>query len=431
MGKSINGKELGKGIVQDKNGIFRARFVDRFGKTQVMRSASLTELRKKLMEAKYEDYSKNNLANPELTVAEWYKNWMEIYEVDIRDSTRHQYNKMFDKVKDDLGSVKMKDLNTTIIQQALNNLPSDAYRQRIRSILHSMFEKAVDDNILTRNPAKKARWNVKHDSKIPKIPMTYEQEEIFLDYIYRPRNKQGKLEHVELFEFMLETGMRLGEATGLEWKNVDFEEGIIYVNTNLVTTMAVEPDGTVKGRYPRFHYPKTEMGKRKIPMTQRARELLLFEKERDAKIKKDNKALEGFEDLVFVTWVNTPIYDDTVRRTLQKLSKEIRDIHPDFPSVSPHILRHTFATRCVEHGMNIKTLQNILGHTNFKTTMDTYTHTTDDILVSEIKKFEERKLGINSKSEDDTNSFEQCKEEIDRFMHSEMYAKDSPYEPKN
>ena len=56
----------------------------------------------------------------------------------------------------------------------------------------------------------------------------------------------------------------------------------------------------------------------------------------------------------------------------------------------PHILRHTFATRCVENGMNIKTLQKLLGHTNFKTTMDIYSHTTDDVLYEEMKKFEHR-----------------------------------------
>lgn len=99
MGKSLNGKELGKGIVQDKNGVFRARFVNRFGKTVVIRSASLTEIRKKLMESKYEDYSKSNLSNPELTLAEWYNIWMETYEISIRDSTRHQYDKMFEKLK--------------------------------------------------------------------------------------------------------------------------------------------------------------------------------------------------------------------------------------------------------------------------------------------------------------------------------------------
>lgn len=160
--------------------------------------------------------------------------------------------------------------------------------------------------------------------------------------------------------------------------------------------MAVEADGTKKGRYPRFHYPKTEMGKRKIPMTERARELLMKEMERDKVIKAAHKPKEGFEDLVFVTWLNTPVYDDTVRRSLSKVTQELRKIDPEFPNVSPHILRHTFATRCVENGMNIKTLQKILGHTNYKTTMDIYTHVTDDVLFKEIKKFEDR----NNKKED-------------------------------
>lgn len=123
---------------------------------------------------------------------------------------------MYNKVKDDIGFIKMKDLNTTTIQKALNNLPSDAYRKRVRSILHSMFQKAVDDNIIDRNPARKAVWDVQHDAKRIKQPMTLEQEKLFVDYIYRPRVKQSQLEHAELMEFMLETGMRLGEATGLE-----------------------------------------------------------------------------------------------------------------------------------------------------------------------------------------------------------------------
>ena len=166
MGKSLNGKELGKGITQSKDGRFLGRFVNRFGKTECIRCRNLAELRRRMDEAKYKDYSKKNLANHELSVDEWYKIWMEIYEISIRDSTRHQYDKMYNKVKEDIGFIKMKDLNTTTIQKALNNLPSDAYRKRVRSILHSMFQKAVDDNIIDRNPARKAVWNVQHLSLI-------------------------------------------------------------------------------------------------------------------------------------------------------------------------------------------------------------------------------------------------------------------------
>ena len=62
-----------------------------------------------------------------------------------------------------------------------------------------MFQKAVDDNIIDRNPARKAVWNVQHDAKRIKQPLTLEQEKLFVNYIYRPRVKQSQLEHAELW----------------------------------------------------------------------------------------------------------------------------------------------------------------------------------------------------------------------------------------
>lgn len=79
--------------------------------------------------------------------------------------TRHEYIKMYDKVENEIGSIKMKDLTITAVQKALNTLPSDPYRKRVRSILHRMFECALDDGMLERNPARKAVWNVTHDPK--------------------------------------------------------------------------------------------------------------------------------------------------------------------------------------------------------------------------------------------------------------------------
>ncbi len=122
-------------------------------------------------------------------------------------------------------------------------------------------------------------------------------------------------------------------------------------------------------------------------MTEHVREILLYEKQRDELIAKKYPPLEGFEELVFVSWLNKPIYDDVVRRILRKFTMELRELYDvSFPNVSPHILRHTFATRCVEKGMNLKVLQSILGHADFETTMNTYTHTTDDVLVNEMFK---------------------------------------------
>lgn len=323
MGKSLTGKELGTGIVQSKDGRFLGRFINRFGETVNIRSNSLSELKKALIDAKYKDYAKKSLANPNMTVREWFNIWLETYEVNLRDSTRHNYVSMFDKMDADIGDVKMKDLCLTKVQQTLNNLPSDQYRKRARSLLHGMFEKAVDDCVLDRNPARKAQWNVRRDPKAVKKPLTIEQEKFFVDYIYKPRWRSDHLEQAPMLEFLLETGLRLGEVMGLQWKYVHLEEGYFEVVTNLVTTPGIDENGNKQGRFRRFHYPKTEMGKRKVPLTQRAKEILEEQKVRKRQINKSVPPMEGFEDIVFVTWNNTPLYDDTVRRALRVICAEI------------------------------------------------------------------------------------------------------------
>ncbi len=387
MGKSLKGKELGKGITQRKDGNYQARFIDSFGKVSYVYADCLSDIYKKLDEAKFCSENMSLVKNPSITLDSWYAQWMQIYGVRLRDSTRHQYNKMYDKVKDDIGHYKLKDINLNIVQKALNGLPSDAYRQRVRTMLLALFERALDNDYVLKNPVKATVWKIDNAPKQDKTPMNVEQEKLFLEHIYKPRVKHEKIEHVELIEFMLRTGMRLGEATGLTWDDIDFDNCIIHVRKNLVTTLGMEVDGTRKKRHPRFHKPKTESSYRKVPMTERVREILLYEKQRDELIAKKYPPLEGFEELVFVSWLNKPIYDDVVRRILRKFTMELRELYDvSFPNVSPHILRHTFATRCVEKGMNLKVLQSILGHADFETTMNTYTHTTDDVLVNEMFK---------------------------------------------
>ena len=80
----------------------------------------------------------------------------------------------------------------------MNDLKTDACRKGVRSLLHCMVEKAVDDDILMKNPTKNTSWTVTHDPRVLKVPMTYPQEKLFVQHLYAPRVKQAKLEHVEL-----------------------------------------------------------------------------------------------------------------------------------------------------------------------------------------------------------------------------------------
>lgn len=388
MGKSLKGKELGVGITQRKDGIYQARYINNQGKKSYVYANNLTAIRKKLDKAKYDDEVLSLVKTPNITVDEWFELWMSIYCSNIRDTTRYQYSKMYNKIKEDIGYRKLKSINLNIIQNILNDLPSDAYRKRVRSILYTMFERAVDNDYIRKNPVKAAIWKIDDTPKKKQTPMTAEQEEKFVSYIYKPRYRSSQVEYAELFEFMLQTGMRVGEASGLTWDCVDFEKSVITVNKTLATSAGKDKEGKRIGRYPRFHKPKTKDGNRTIPMTKRAKEILLIQKEKDNNINKTIQPLEGFENLVFVSYVNKPIYDDCIRRMLKKVLEELKKEDSDFPDLHPHILRHTFATRCIEKGVNYKTLQTIMGHSDFAITLNVYSHTTNETLFNEMKKIE-------------------------------------------
>lgn len=103
---------------------------------------------------------------------------------------------------------------------------------------------------------------------------------------------------------------------------------------------------------------------------------------------KGYEATEGYEDLVFTTTKNAPISPRDTTVVMTFITERIRKKRPDFEPVTPHTLRHTFATRCIERGMNPNTLQIILGHSTIQLTMNLYCHVTGDMLISEMSKFE-------------------------------------------
>ena len=116
-------------------------------------------------------------------------------------------------------------------------------------------------------------------------------------------------------------------------------------------------------------------------------------------VNQGKEPLEGYEDLVFFTKNNKPTTQFLVGECIEGIMRKIHKHNPDliFERVTPHCFRHTFATRCLENGMNIKTLQRILGHADIRTTMNTYCHVTDDELYSAMSAFEQKGI-LNTNS---------------------------------
>ena len=249
--------------------------------------------------------------------------------------------------------------------------------QKAHSIIYQLFENAVMDNIIRVNPASNAFRNFRKTAELNpacREPLTVEQQELFIDYIYASE-KYNRM--ANLFTMLLGTGMRIGEALGLRWCDCDFEEGIIHVTHALLYKQG--EDGNY--RY-RISAPKTEAGFREIPMFDEVKAALQRERGK-RKSKKKKFVVDGCSDFVFLNnngqvYTQSFVYDTiqgiTTSYNKEEYAKALEEKREPcyLPKISAHILRHTFCTRMCEQNINIKVLQDVMGHRNIRTTMETY-----------------------------------------------------------
>lgn len=166
--------------------------------------------------------------------------------------------------------------------------------------------------------------------------------------------------------FALYTGCRKGEVMGLQWKDVDFDEGIIHINKQLTRHYNLdEATKTVLD----ISEPKTKFSVRDIYMFPSFAKEFKEYKERMFRWKQENKFIHSEEDFVFVGVKNKPIEP----RVFYKYYQEVME-QAGIEGANFHTLRHTFATRCIENGMDILMVSRTLGHSNVSTTLNKYSH---------------------------------------------------------
>ena len=369
MGKSLNGKELGKGISQRKDGLYQGRFVNRFGKKQTLYAKTLKDIRQKLRNAQYEDEKALNVVTKEITLDEWYKVWMATCKKNCRESTQATYAGQYKRVQKALGWRKLTSLNLIIIQQAINELGTDNQRKETKKILVDMLSKAVDADLLIKNSARMVNTVISKEEKKERRVLTIRETSIFLEYT-------KDTFYYDLYILALETGMRIGELMGLKWSEIDYDKSVLYVRRSLCYFRR-------DGKYVfEWHDTKTHNSKRVIPLTKQAVKALKRQwiRRQSILLKNASEVQEEYRDLIFVTKNNRPTQQFIVAECIDVAIRRIRKDYPEFERFSPHCFRHTFATRAIERGMQPKILQKLLGHGSLQTTMDLYCHVTEDTL---------------------------------------------------
>lgn len=384
---------LPAGITKRKDGRYQGRFTFQ-GKRYTFYDKDLKVLKKRLADAKYEAEHGLYCTGGQITLNTWYLTWLQEYKsVMVKDSTLLLYTTSYERyIKDCIGNSQLKEIRTIQIQKLYNDLQktglSTGTIQIVHAVLFNMFKLAIKNDMLVKNPCYGAELP-RSEKKEPRV-LTQNEQAMFLDAI------RGNY-YERLLKLALGTGLRIGELLGLTWNDIDFDNALITVNR----TLLYMKNPTTKKYGFIYQTPKSRTSKRTVPLIPSLVVLLKEQRKYQQILSRVRGSawtpLKSMKDLVFTTKNGTPIQEVYIVKCLSAITLKINQMEfmqaayekrepVPFEKITPHTLRHSFATRAFENGLAPKTVQELLGHSNINLTMNLYTHVTHDIKVREMEK---------------------------------------------
>lgn len=380
---------LRTGESQRPNGSYSYRWTDKHGKRHSLYAPTLEELREKEKEVQKDNIDGIKAESRYVTVNEMFDLWVQIKR-GLKDNTFQNYKYMYNTfVRPEFGKNRISNLKKSDVKRFYNHLADERGLQastidNIHTILHQIFEMAVDDAYIRANPSNNVLKELKqsHVFKTEKRrALTKAEQDLLLDFLKRNHTYRH---WYPLFAVLIGTGLRVGEATGLRWCDVDLENGQIDVNHTLVY-YCHRNEYEKNGCYFNINTPKTVNSNRQVPMMDFVKEAFLMEKEyQEVTGVKCDSVIDGYTDFVFTNRFGSVQHQGSLNRAIRRIIRDCNDeeLLKDenatvlLPHFSCHTLRHTFTTRMCEAGVNVKVIQDTLGHADISTTMNIYADAT-------------------------------------------------------
>ena len=437
--KDSKKRNLRDGERQMKDGRYQYRYVDKRGERRSVYSWKLVPT-DKVPKGKKDDLSLRekerniqrdlndgiDIASAQMTTTQLLERYFATKK-SLQNSTYENYQNLFKKhIKDtvvgqtSIGKVHKSDIILLYDDIHENGNIAISTLKIIQSFMYPAFQLAVEDNIIRVNPCMGCMHHFIDNAESERIALTKEQEEGLLHYVKKSRYYNYLY---PMFVFMLETGCRIGETTGITWDDIDFEKRKIRVNHQLQYRKKKDT-----GKYAFYITDPKNKKPRDIPMSKFLYNVMLAYKAETYFTSCFNTyQVDGYKKFVFLNRKLKVYKQETINRAIHTLidsyNKSIAQKYEGdeldemkLPQFSSHDLRHTFATKMVEKGINVKVLQMIMGHTSLAITLQVYTHLKYKAIEKEMARMEAKSYSEEDRVEKQKLMELQLQEDIEQVF---------------
>ena len=388
---------LRNGESQRADGRYAYKYIDSNGKPQFVYSWRL-ENTDKIPQGKRDDLclrdkeklikkDKDDQIVPnggEMTVLELVKKYVN-QKTGVRHNTEANYNFVINVIKKEsfgskrIDKVKLSDAKEWLIKMQRKDGRGYSSIHTIRGVVRPAFQMAVDDDLLRKNPFEFQLATVVVNDSVTREAITRKQERQFLDFV---KNDKHFEKYYNGIYILFKTGLRISEFVGLTIDDIEFDKDRIKVDHQLQRKRNMEYI---------IEDTKTPSGIRYVPMMDGVKECFrrIIENRKKPKIEPSVADANGklYCGFLFLDKNNMPMVALHWEKYFQHIREKYNSIYKvQMPKVTPHVCRHTFCSNMAKSGMNPKTLQYIMGHSDIGVTLNTYTHVGFEDAQAEMKK---------------------------------------------
>lgn len=383
------GRVLHNGESQDATGRYCYRYQNALGQRRAVYSWRLTaadptpagmrkdkSLREKIRDIELD--RRKGVYCDDTTVCELVDKYLSL-KTGVKHNTRANYNFVQNVLaKEEFGQRLIRKVKLSDAKLFLIKLQSDGRGyssiHSIRGVLRPAFQMAVDDEMLLRNPFEFQLHTVVVNDSVKREAITREEERKFLKFIQEDPHYSRYYEAVFI---LFKTGLRISEFCGLTINDIDFMKKTIRVRHQLQRTRDMEYV---------METPKTESGIRNIPMSEEVaytfRQII-----KNRPRPKVEPIIDGCTGFLYLDKNGMPLVAQHWEKHFQLALRKYNSIYKvQLPKITPHVCRHTYCSNMAKSGMNPKTLQYLMGHSEIGVTLDTYTHIGEEDARSELER---------------------------------------------